>query len=367
MQLSLAFLVANALSLACVATLSPAVSNSIRSCPDAARVPEVAMGQTLSTQPNAPWGLARTFSPRKLTGASKATNYSYSYPEKAGEGVDIYVIDSGVQVKHIDFDGRINMTWQPKEWKHNDTMGHGTHVAGVAAGKRWGIAKKANIISVKVMTTADKADPTDLIGGLNWVLKTAPKTGNPSIASISLGLRVSEQPRYREVESAVNDLVAAGVHVVVAAANENEPAGEWSPARLDSVITVGAVSIEDAKWEKSNHGPEVDIWAPGVHINSAVSGPTDFNSSFKNGTSQAAPHVSGVIALWLSLCHDISTEEMKARLLSWSQKDVISGLPPNNHNRLLHMPDFTDPMLCEAAPNYHSSGSQQILLGAYST
>jgi len=99
----------------------------------------------------------------------------------------------------------------------------------------------------------------DSISGMDWVASAAKTSGRPSVASLSLG-----GDPVDSVDAAAAKLVSSGVTTVVAAMNENEDAVNYSPARVPSVITVGAFTIADAKASFSNFGSVVDIWAPGT-------------------------------------------------------------------------------------------------------
>lgn len=107
--------------------------------------------------------------------------------------------------------------------------------------------------------TRTKCYIPDRISGMNWVSSAAPNTGRPSVASMSLG-----GSYLASVNSAVANLVSSGVTTVVAANNGNIDASSCSPANSPDVITVGAITINDAKASFSNYGAALDIWAPGT-------------------------------------------------------------------------------------------------------
>jgi cerevisin len=167
-----------------------------------------------------------------------------------------------------------------------DGNGHGTHCAGTAAGKTYGVAKNANLIAVKVISDNGQGTTSDIIDGLNWVVTNVASTGNPSIASMSLGGGVSDA-----LDALVNQTVAANITVVVAAGNDNTDASGQSPARVAAAITVAAANITNTKASFSNYGAPVDIWAPGVDIISAWPFPNDTSTHVLSGTSMSTPHV----------------------------------------------------------------------------
>ncbi|KAG6814633.1 hypothetical protein H0H93_012808, partial [Arthromyces matolae] len=177
-----------------------------------------------------------------------------------------------------DFGGRAR--WGATFGSNNnlDNQGHGTHCAGTAAGTRYGVAKQASLISVKVLDGVNGSGSTaDILSGMNFVLSSARASGRPSIASMSLGGGAS---------TSVDNAVA-----VVAAGNENVNANTVSPARAPSAITVGATSISDARASFSNFGSVVSVFAPGqVIVGPWIGSTTAVNAT--SGTSMAAPHVA---------------------------------------------------------------------------
>ena len=90
-----------------------------------------------------------------MSGTVTALTYTYTYSDDyQGEGVDIYIVDTGINLNHVDFGGRATFGWTGTGLNQTDDHGHGSHVAGIAAGTQYGVAKKANLISVKVLNSA---------------------------------------------------------------------------------------------------------------------------------------------------------------------------------------------------------------------
>jgi cerevisin len=142
--------------------------------------------------------------------------------------VDVYVIDTGINIKHVEFEGRAfwGKTIPPGEPDVDDN-GHGTHCAGTIASKKWGVAKRANLIAVKVLGANGSGSMSDVIAGVDWASSTASeraaaasaeraKTGKTShkgsVANMSLGGGISAQ-----LDKAVNYAVDRGLHFAVAA------------------------------------------------------------------------------------------------------------------------------------------------------
>ncbi|RXW15616.1 hypothetical protein EST38_g10232 [Candolleomyces aberdarensis] len=171
---------------------------------------------------------------------------------------------------------------------------------------------------------------SNIVSGMNYALLAAQSSGRPSIVSMSLG-GAANVP----IDSAATALVSAGIHVTVAAGNSNVNAQNTSPARVQSVITVGASNIADAKANFSNYGPVVDVFAPGQNIISAWKD-SDTATNSISGTSMATPHVAGLIAYLISLEGNVSPTEMEAKLKSYSLKGVLTGLPTGTANVLVH-------------------------------
>ncbi|KAG9075072.1 subtilisin-like serine protease [Ceratobasidium sp. UAMH 11750] len=279
-------------------------------------------------QYNAPWGIARVSRLTRLPAGSSydALNYRY-YRTPTGPGVDVYVLDTGVKIDHVDL-GPQRATWGATfgGYQDADAHGHGTHVAGTIAGRQFGVAKTASIIAVKVLSDKGPGWNKDLISGVQWVIKQAKATGRPSVMNISIFSAPDPM-----VDMAVTKAVDAGIHVVVCAGNNNTDARKFSPARAPAVITVGATDINDRRWlprskEGSNHGPAVDIFAPGTHIlSTGITSNTAI--AVRTGTSMAAAHVSGLIAYFYETQGRLSPAGMLARIKQLAPDGILGEIP----------------------------------------
>lgn len=238
-----------------------------------------------NTQLDAPWGLDR------VDQRTVPLNNTYSYAS-SGNGVHVYVIDTGVRPSHVDFQGRATADYDSMYDGQNgiDCHGHGTHVAATIGGTSYGVAKNVRIHGVRVLACNGVGTVATAVEGIDWVTANHQ---SPAVANMSMGAAASPL-----LDFAVQGSIDSGVTYVVAAGNSNADACNVSPARLGSAITVGASDQTDVKASFSNFGPCVDLFAPGVSILSAWAW-NDYASFTASGTSMASPHVAGAVALYL--------------------------------------------------------------------
>ena len=242
-----------------------------------------------------------------------------------GKGSHIYIVDTGVSPIHNEFNGRlgkgvsyVDSVDSPDGELWGDCNGHGTHCAGTAAGKDYGIAKQATIHGVRVLSCSGSGYYSWIISGLNWVGKHVIDNNiNKAVVSMSLGGGNSES-----LKRVVNNLVDKGIIVVVAAGNNNKDACNYSPANAEKAITVGSTVRTDIRSSFSNYGDCVDIFAPGSDIKSAWIGSSTEVTTI-SGTSMATPHVAGVVALLLQKNTNLSPSHIKSELINLGDKDRV--------------------------------------------
>ncbi|KAJ5181106.1 Peptidase S8/S53 subtilisin/kexin/sedolisin [Penicillium cf. griseofulvum] len=295
-----------------------------------------------TVEKNAPWGLARISHRESL---SFGNFNKYLYAEEGGEGVDAYVIDTGTNVKHVDFEGRANWGQTiPQGDADEDGNGHGTHCSGTIAGKKFGVAKKANVYAVKVLRSNGSGTMSDVVKGVEWAAeahikksKKGDKKFKGSVANMSLGGGSS-----RTLDLAVNAAVDAGIHFAVAAGNDNADACNYSPAAAEKAITVGASTLADERAYFSNYGKCTDIFAPGLNILSTWIG-SEHATNTISGTSMASPHIAGLLAYYVSLAPakdsayavaDVTPKQLKAALISVATEGALTDMPADTPNLL---------------------------------
>jgi cerevisin len=294
------------------------------------------------TQTTAPWGLQRISNEAGAAGDPKGEDFTYTFTDESlGQGVDIYVIDTGVRDTHAAFQGRAVQGFTAFA-SAVDGDGHGTHVAGTAASAKFGVAQKANIFAVKVLGDGGSGSSSDTIAGMDWVINNHEKRKSQpgfvgSIMSMSWGL----QGTAAAVDRVILGASEAGIHVSVAAGNDGADACGTTPAHLgganSNVVTVGSVNIENTVSTFSNIGECVDIYGPGEQILSTWS-TGDNVINFLSGTSMATPGNTGVMAYLMAQDPaglGQNPAALKAKLLSTARRNEIAGNLGGSANLLL--------------------------------
>ncbi|NOX63264.1 MAG: S8 family serine peptidase [Chloroflexi bacterium] len=225
--------------------------------------------------------------------------------------VVIAIIDTGIDVAHPEFAGRLVPGWDfvNNDADPTDDNWHGTHVSGIAAAGInngigiAGIAGQAKIMPLKALNDQGTGYYSQIASAIRWAADNGADVINLSLTGSVDSITLSD---------AVNYAISKGVVVVAAAGNEDTDAPRY-PAAYSNVIGVGATTYAGDRWTLSNYGPNVDVMAPGATIYSTywtASGGSAY--SFANGTSMAAPHVAGVAALLLSANPTLTVTDVRA-------------------------------------------------------
>jgi subtilisin len=307
-----------------------------------------------TSQQQTPWGISRI-------GANTSEN--------TGEGVHVYVIDTGIDSDHGDLASNVSNGYSVEmclglgcsnTW--DDDQGHGTHVAGTIGALDnnldvIGVAPSVTLHAVKVLNAAGSGSNSGVIAGIDWVTQQAISLGVPVVANMSLGGGgtktgtctnngfVGSDNFHRAICNAKNQ----GVIFAVAAGNDGENASQSTPAAYDdAVITVSATNIDDDWASFSNWGNETANWtihqsapvaiaAPGVNVLSTQNGG---GTTSLSGTSMAAPHVAGVLALYLETVSLNADGNAFIEARNWLLNNSESNANLTNSTGDAHQEDF---------------------------
>ncbi|MCS7482318.1 S8 family serine peptidase [Umezawaea endophytica] len=328
------------------ATMTEAQARKLAADPSVSYVEqdaEVSISETQTPTPS--WGIDR------IDQHALPLDNSYTYPN-SGEGVTAYIIDTGIRFTHSEFAGGRAVSGRDtvdNDDDSTDCAGHGTHVAGTVGGTRYGVAKAAKLVGVRVLNCGGSGTFEGVIAGIDWVTQHHIANPGPAVANMSLGGGANDT-----VDLAVTNSIASGVTYGLAAGNSfGANACNTSPARTPNGITVGATEITDARASYSNIGPCLDIFGPGTNITSSWL--TDDNASNTiSGTSMATPHVVGAAAVYLASNPAATPAEVRDALVDGATSNAIPDAGTGSPNKLLYLvggPTGPPPTGCTAQTN----------------
>lgn len=305
----------------------------------------------------------------------------YYSSSRTGRGIHVYVLDTGIQDGHVEFENRAVREFEVQAVLDTglsayvsqaqacassgsstcaqDIRGHGTHVAGTVAAKSYGIAPKALVHGVKVLDDEGRGPESWILAGLDHILSHAV---TPAVVSLSLGMPAAQATIFG---SALEQVVASGFPVVVSAGNAGEDACDWTPANVNGVITVGSSTVQDRVSSFSNWGTCVDLFAPGEDIMS-LGHWTTTETTEKTGTSMSCPHVSGAAALLLEANPTLPPFEVKRGIINHAQTDLLWGALKQSPNFRLSISENGNEICDKHAGQLYTRialGSLGVLLG----
>ncbi|OLY83895.1 Subtilisin-like protease [Smittium mucronatum] len=293
-------------------------------------------------QPNPSWGLSRLCS-------EKLPVYMYNggrgfVSPNSGENIVVYVIDTGVNINHVDFGGRAsfganfvkNVTTGELLEDDYDHNGHGTMVASLVAGCRLGVAKKSRIISYKVAGKSGNGDIGAAVKALGQITKDIENAKDGRSASIVV-CSFLFLGQYISWNDALVEFTNLGHAYFAPAGNQSDDSCGSSPIMSHAAIVVGASDPSDGYMGSTSFGRCVDIFAPGVDITGA-SNTNITGTAIKTGTSFSAPLVAGIGALILSNYPNLSPAQLKAKLIEYSVKNILPSTLVNTTNILAQIP-----------------------------
>lgn len=280
------------------------------------------------------WGLERIYRPD--IGAIALTDRTYKQSwSKDGAGVSAYIIDQGYPRQHVDFEGNlIQQGYLPPDVSASGMIEYHAHaVSSTFIGRYSGVARRAS------MTWSMAFNSSDAIAAADWIVLNHP--GGPAVVNMSLGWYITnadgtKSPNHEpEVDAALQNMINEGFLFCCSAGNEDFQAGTHTPTSVDDAIVVGGMN-EWGMRAKSCWGPDVDIWAPGNAIVTAI--PDGYDTyGISTGTSFASPLVAGACAVIWSDNPTWTRVEVETELINRSTKGAILSMDATDNNRLLYV------------------------------
>lgn len=289
---------------------------------------------------------------------------AYSYTA-TGNGVNVYVMDTGIRYSHDEFQSRAVLghdfvldenptNTDPDQDPGEDCRGHGTHVAGTIGGRTYGVAKEANLISVRVFGCSGSVERSRVVAAIDWITGDAVDNNRlPAVVNMSLGGPFESE--FLGIQTAIETSISVGINYVVSAGNDSVDACSKEPAYIPGVLTVGASDLENKMANFSNYGSCVDIFAPGVLIVSA-SYLDDISTLTYSGTSMSAPHVTGIVALYLEDHPDATPQEVHQAVIENATKNIVLTSEANTTTSLANSNFGPVDFVAPAPPALNLSG-----------
>jgi subtilisin family serine protease len=268
----------------------------------------------------ASWGQSRVSNRERILNGDLVTDGD-------GTGVTIAVLDTGEPTDLTEFGSRyLGCIFSVDGDNCKDGHGHSSHVAGTTSGRTYGIARGAFLIALKTLHDNGSATDAECTSAMDAAIRYKKEHNIALVANASWGGGVSQT-----VDEMACKMWDAGIPFAVAAGNDYGDACEGSPSHVEQLFTIGATTDQDNRADFSNTGSCIDMWAPGVDIISIGGRMT--------GTSMAAPHAAGALALILAKHPTWSPDQVFEGLRNSATKDVLGGVS-GSPNLLLYVRSF---------------------------
>ena len=249
--------------------------------------------------------------------------------------IDTYIIDTGIDINHPQFNGRAKwLANYANDGIDTDGNGHGTHCSGLVGSIQYGVCKDANMYAIKVLDSEGSGSLSGVIKGIEHAFNSHVTKHNAfsgvkdikSIISMSLGGSFS-----RILNRAVQNCIerSDSFYIVVASGNENSDACKTSPASVDGVFSVMASNIYDERAYFSNFGKCTTMYSPGVNVESTI---PNGKSAVYSGTSMATPILAGVLNHYIDMYPHMNLQNIKNKIATDAQKNFIKNNKKNTKN-----------------------------------
>ena len=269
---------------------------------------------------NQQWGLYNSNYPGIDISVSSAWNYS------TGKNIKIAILDTGVDLDHIDLSSNISSLSYDTETNTSPSIysgDHGTHCAGIAAAIKdngiqiAGVAPEATIVSISNSFEFSTNSRLKRADGIVWAYQNGADIISNSWSSGTYHAAINE---------AIYDAFrygrqGKGCVITFASGNDSCNSVNYPANCNDTILAVGAINNTGTRAGSSNYGTELDLVAPGIHILSTI---PDDQTGYKSGTSMACPHVAGVAALILERNSELTVNQVNSIICSNAKK--LSGV-----------------------------------------
>ena len=239
-------------------------------------------------------------------------------PQGNGQGVNVYIIDSGIRLSHYEFEGRAQWAYTASNITEgdDDLNGSGTLLAGTVGSRAWGVANGAIMHSVKIADATGTTTLAALVEGINFVAKNHQ---TPAVAVLGYST-----PYSQALNDAVQSAIDAGVVFIVPGGDTKRDACTHSPGSVNGAITVAATGIEDNASPATNFGNCIDVYAPGLYIKSAWH-TGDHHNNTDSHTPIAAAHVAGAAAIILGQNATCNAAEVKQQIINNTHQNKLTA------------------------------------------